>query len=304
MKKFSKALVAGVLATSMMLFAGCGGNDAAQDANADAEQEAVVLTVGTNAAFEPFEMMAEDGETIIGFDVDLINAIAADQGMEVEMVNMEFDGLVMAVQNGQIDASIAGMSITPERQEQVAFSNPYYDAGLNIAVAADNTDITSEADLAGKVVASQMGTTGAAKALELQEAGVVADVKLLENINVCMLALGNGEVDAVIMDIPVNGAYVAAHPEVAKIAAEFEVEVPEQFGIAVSLDNTELLDKLNAGLENVKADAGLDIGLTLIGMHLKDVAVPLRLSVNKIGEATIVCAYTRPKFIGGSRAVY
>lgn len=259
MKKFSKALVAGVLATSMMLFAGCGGNDAAQDANADAEnQEAVVLTVGTNAAFEPFEMMAEDGETIIGFDVDLINAIAADQGMEVEMVNMEFDGLVMAVQNGQIDASIAGMSITPERQEQVAFTAPYYDAGLNIAVAADNTDITSEADLAGKVVASQMGTTGAAKALELQEAGVVADVKLLENINVCMLALGNGEVDAVIMDIPVNGAYVAAHPEVAKIAAEFEVEVPEQFGIAVSLDNTELLDKLNAGLENVKANGTYD----------------------------------------------
>lgn len=259
MKKFSKALVAGVLATSMMLFAGCGGNDAAQDANADAEnQEAVVLTVGTNAAFEPFEMMAEDGETIIGFDVDLINAIAADQGMEVEMVNMEFDGLVMAVQNGQIDASIAGMSITPERQEQVAFTAPYYDAGLNIAVAADNTDITSEADLAGKVVASQMGTTGAAKALELQEAGVVADVKLLENINVCMLALGNGEVDAVIMDIPVNGAYVAAHPEVAKIAAEFEVEVPEQFGIAVSLDNAELLDKLNAGLENVKANGTYD----------------------------------------------
>lgn len=260
MKKFSKALVAGVLATSMMLFAGCGGNDAAQDANADAEnQEAVVLTVGTNAAFEPFEMIdPADGETIIGFDVDLINAIAADQGMEVEMVNMEFDGLVMAVQNGQIDASIAGMSITPERQEQVAFTAPYYDAGLNIAVAADNTDITSEADLAGKVVASQMGTTGAAKALELQEAGVVADVKLLENINVCMLALGNGEVDAVIMDIPVNGAYVAAHPEVAKIAAEFEVEVPEQFGIAVSLDNTELLDKLNAGLENVKANGTYD----------------------------------------------
>ena len=260
MKKFSKALVAGVLATSMMLFAGCGGNDAAQDANADAEnQEAVVLTVGTNAAFEPFEMIdPADGETIVGFDIDLINAIAADQGMTVEMVNMEFDGLVMAVQNGQLDAAIAGMSVTPERQEQVAFTETYYDAGLNIAVAVDNEDITSEEDLAGKIVASQMGTTGANKALELQEAGVVADVKLLENINVCMLALSNGEVDAVIMDIPVNGAYVAAHPEAAKIAAEFVVEAPEQFAIAVSLDNTELLDKLNAGLANVKANGTYD----------------------------------------------
>lgn len=244
MKKFTKVMVAGVLAASMVFFAGCGGNDKKEDN---------VLTVGTNAAFEPFEMMAEDGKTIIGFDVDLINAIAEDQGLEVEMVNMEFDGLVMAVQNGQLDAAIAGMSVTPERQEQVAFTNTYYDAGLNIAVAADNTDINSEADLAGKTVASQMGTTGAAKSLELKEAGLIAEVKLLDNINVCMLALGNGEVDAVIMDIPVNGAYVAANPDVAKIAAPIESGEPESFAIAVSKDNTELLDKLNAGLENVIA---------------------------------------------------
>ncbi len=244
MKKFSKIMVAGVLAASMVFFAGCGGDK--KDAN--------VLTVGTNAAFEPFEMMAEDGKTIIGFDVDLINAIAADQGLEVEMVNMEFDGLVMAVKSGQLDAAIAGMSVTDERKESVDFTNTYYDAGLNIAVAADNTDITSEADLAGKVVASQIGTTGAAKAQELKEAGVVAEVKLLENINVCMMSLSNGEVDAVIMDIPVNGAYVAAHPETAKIAAPIVSGEPESFAIAVAKDNTELLDKLNAGLENVIAD--------------------------------------------------
>lgn len=255
MKKFSKVMVAGVLAASMVFFAGCGGsNNAQEEQNQGDVQETVVLKVGTNAAFEPFEMMDEDGKTIIGFDVDLINAIAADQGMEVEMVNMEFDGLVMAVQNGQIDAAIAGMSVTPERQEQVAFSNTYYDAGLNIAVAADNEDINSEADLAGKKVASQMGTTGAAKALELQDAGIVADVKLLENINVCMMSLDNGEVDAVIMDIPVNGAYVAANPDVAKIAAPIESGEPESFAIAVSLENEELLAKLNAGLENVKAN--------------------------------------------------
>ena len=253
MKKFTKVMVAGVLAASMVFFAGCGGNNDKQDDKQGADA-ATVLKVGTNAAFEPFEMMAEDGKTIIGFDVDLINAIAADQGVEVEMVNMEFDGLVMAVQNGQIDAAIAGMSVTPERQEQVAFSNTYYDAGLNIAVAADNTSINSEADLQGKKVASQMGTTGAAKALELKDAGVIAEVSLLENINVCMMSLSNGEVDAVIMDIPVNGAYVAANPDVAKIAAPIESGEPESFAIAVSLENEELLAKLNAGLENVIAN--------------------------------------------------
>lgn len=255
MKKFSKVMVAGVLAASMVFFAGCGGNnDNQKDQDDNNVQEPTVLVVGTNAEFPPFESMADDGKTIIGFDIDLINAIAEDQGMQVEMQNMEFDGLVMAVQSGQLDAAIAGMSVTPERLESVDFTNTYYDAGLNIAVAADNEDIQSEADLQGKVVASQQGTTGASKALELKEAGVIKDVKLLANINVCMMSLSNGEIDAVIMDIPVNGAYVAANPDVAKIAAPIESGEPESFAIAVAKDNTELLDKLNAGLENVKAD--------------------------------------------------
>ena len=264
MKRFSKVVVAGVLAASMVLFAGCsGGNnnaDGDKDVNANAEsQESNVLKVGTNAEFAPFEYVnEEDGTTIEGFDIDLINAIAADQGMTVEMENLEFDGLVMALQNGSIDAAIAGMSVTPERVEQVDFTETYYDAGLNIAVAIDDDSIASEEDLAGKVVTAQQGTTGADKAMELQEAGVVADVKLLANINVCMMALANGEVDAVIMDIPVNNKYVAAHPDEVKIAAEFVVEEPEQFAIAVAKGNTELLEKLDAGLANVKEDGTYD----------------------------------------------
>lgn len=265
MKKFSKALVAGVMAASMVLFAGCGngGNDADKNAGGDAEAkggEAVVLQVGTNAAFEPFEYMADDGQTPIGFDIDLINAIAADQGMTVEIQNLEFDGLTMAVQNGQLDAAIAGISVTPERMEQVDFTETYYDAGLNIAVAADNADINSEEDLAGKIVAAQQGTTGAAKCEELKGAGVVADVKILPDINVCMLELANGSIDAVIMDIPVNNKYVELHPEEVKIAAEFVVPEgeEEQFAIAVAKDNTELLDKLNAGLQHVKENGTYD----------------------------------------------
>lgn len=265
MKKFSKALVAGVMAASMVLFAGCGngGNDANQEADVDANaggDEAVVLQVGTNAAFEPFEYMDEDGQTPIGFDIDLINAIAADQGMTVEIQNLEFDGLTMAVQNGQLDAAIAGISVTPVRMEQVDFSDTYYDAGLNIAVAADNTDINSEEDLAGKIVAAQQGTTGADKCEELQEAGIVSEVKILPDINICMLELANGSIDAVIMDIPVNNKYVELHPEEVRIAAEFVVPEgeEEQFAIAVAKDNPELLEKLNAGLRNVKENGTYD----------------------------------------------
>lgn len=267
MKKFSKVLVAGVMAASMVLFAGCGGGKSNSDANqnADADQktdgEAVVLKVGTNAAFEPFEYMDEDGQTPIGFDIDLINAIAYDQHMTVEIQNMEFDALTMALQNGSLDAAIAGISVNEKRSQQVDFTATYYDAGLNIAVAADNTDIKSEEDLAGKVVAAQQGTTGADKCTELKEAGVVADVKILPDINICMLELANGSIDAVIMDIPVNNKYVELHPDEAKIAAEFVVpegEEKEQFAIAVQKGNSELLDKLNTGLENVKADGTYD----------------------------------------------
>ena len=264
MKRFSKVVVAGVLAASMVLFAGCsGGNnnaDGDKDVNANAEsQESNVLKVGTNAEFAPFEYVnEEDGTTIEGFDIDLINAIAADQGMTVEMENMEFDGLIMALENGSIDVAIAGMSVDPKRAKQVDFTETYYDAGLNIAVAIDDDSIASEEDLAGKVVTAQQGTTGANKAMELQEAGVVADVKLLANINVCMMALANGEVDAVIMDIPVNNRYVAAHPDEVKIAADIVAEEQEQYAIAVAKGNTELLEKLDAGLANVKEDGTYD----------------------------------------------
>lgn len=264
MKRFSKVVVAGVLAASMVLFAGCsGGNnnaDGDKDVNANAEsQESNVLKVGTNAEFAPFEYVnEEDGTTIEGFDIDLINAIAADQGMTVEMENMEFDGLIMALENGSIDVAIAGMSVDPKRAKQVDFTETYYDAGLNIAVAIDDDSIASEEDLAGKVVTAQQGTTGANKAMELQEAGVVADVKLLANINVCMMALANGEVDAVIMDIPVNNRYVAAHPDEVKIAADIVAEEPEQYAIAVAKGNTKLLEKLDAGLANVKEDGTYD----------------------------------------------
>lgn len=258
MKKFSKILVAGVMAASMVLFAGCGGGNSDADINAEAEQSKPdytgVLKVGTNAAFAPFEYMDEDGLTPIGFDIDLINAIAADQNMTVEIQNMEFDALTMALQNGSIDVAIAGISVTPDKEAQVDFTETYYDAGLNIAVAADDTDIKSEEDLAGKVVSAQQGTTGAKKCEELKAAGVVADVKILPDINICMLELANGSIDAVIMDIPVNNKYVELHPEEAKIAAEFVVPEgeKEQFAIAVEKGNTDLLDKLNAGLKNVK----------------------------------------------------
>lgn len=264
MNKFAKMMTAGLLVAGMVLLAGCGGGGQQQQQqeqqNAGGEEK-TVLVVGTNAEFAPFEYVSEeDGETIVGFDIDLINAIAEDQGFTVELQNLEFDGLVMAVQNGSLDAAIAGMTVDEKRLEQVDFTETYYDGGLNIAVSADNTDINSEEDLAGKVVSAQQGTTGANKCMELKEAGIVADVKLLKDINVCMMDMANGSCDAVIMDVPVNNRYAENHPDEVRIAAEIVVPAEEQekYAIAVQKGNTELLDKLNAGLANVMANGTYD----------------------------------------------
>lgn len=256
MKKTSKLLTAGLLVLSMLAFAGCGNKNEAPAGNEAAQQpQAEVYVLGTNPTFAPFESQDEDGN-IVGFDIDLMQAIAADQGIELKVESLEFDALIMALGNGSIDIIASGMTITPERLEQVNFTNSYYTAGLNIAVAEENTTINGVADLQGKVVAAQIGTTGALMCQQLVDDGIAKEAKLLADINVCMLDLQNGACDAVINDIPVTNDYVKKNPGVVKVVGEnFNAE---DYGFAVSKDNPELLDKLNAGLANVIADGTYD----------------------------------------------
>lgn len=250
MKKFTKFAVAGLLALSLAGLTACGGNnDNDQAANNDAPPaDEKTYIVGTNATFPPFEFQDEDGN-IMGFDVELIKAIAADQGLAVEVQDMEFDGLIMALQNESIDIVVAGMTMDEDRRAQVAFTDSYYTAGLNIAVAADNTTIQGVDDLKDKVVAAQIGTTGAIKTAELAEQGLVKEAKVLADVNLCMMDLANGGCDAVINDIPVTKAYMLANPDTIKVVGE-EFD-PEEYGIAVNQNNTALLEKLNTGLANV-----------------------------------------------------
>jgi len=211
-------------------------------------KEEVVYKVGTEPTFPPFEMTNDKNE-IIGFDIDLIRAIAEDQGFKVEIQQLGFDGLVLAVQSGNISIAASGMSITPERQEQVDFSEPYIDAGLAIAVAGNNEIIKGEADLKGKSVAVQIGTTGAKKAEELKNAGIIKSIKSIPTVDVVMMELMNGGVDAVINDLPVTEAYIAKQPGKIKIVGD--VLESDSYGFAVRKGNTELLEKINTGLKNV-----------------------------------------------------
>jgi len=248
MKKFLKISLVALLVLSLLSFAGCAKKEEPK-AEAPKEEEKVFV-VGTEPTFPPFEMTDEKTGEIIGFDIDLIKAIAEDQGFKVEVQNLGFDGLIPAVQTGNIDIVASGMSIRPDRLEQVDFSEPYIDAGLAIAVANNNEDIKGEDDLAGKTVAVQIGTTGAGKAQELKDAGLIKEIKTFNTCDVVMLELMNGGVDVVINDLPVTEAFIAKQPGKIKIVGD--VLESDSYGFAVKKGNSELLDKINAGLKNLK----------------------------------------------------
>ncbi len=259
MKKLSKVLVSSLLMGTMLLMAGCNSGEKApaqNGGNDDQQQtETKTIIVGTNPTFAPFEFQDDDGN-ISGFDIDLITAIAADQGYEVEIRSMEFDALTQELLNGTIDVIASGMSITKPRLEQIDFSDPYVKASLAIAVSIDNEDINGPDDLVGKVVAAQIGTTGADQCNALYEEGKVAEVKLLQDYDLCMLELTNGSVDAVINDVPVTRAYIDKQPDTIKMTGE--AIVSDSYGFGIQKGNEELKTMLDTGLANVMENGTYD----------------------------------------------
>lgn len=159
-----------------------------------------VLKVGTDAGFAPFEFQDEKSKEYVGFDVDLIQAIGKQMGYEVQIQNMNFDGLIPGLEVNTIDVAIAGMSITEARSQKVNFSKPYYKSGLTIVVKSDNNAINSFKDLEGKKIAVQIGTTGATEAKKIKD----AQIREFNNAPEAFMELKAGGVDAVVNDKPVN----------------------------------------------------------------------------------------------------
>ena len=146
-KRMMALLLAGVMAATMC---GCGSKD-------DGKK---VYKVATDTTFAPFEFENDEGN-MVGIDLDLLKAIAEDQGFEYEIEYVGFSAAVTALEAGEVDAVIAGMSITDERKEKYDFSDPYFDSGVGMGVLA-GSDIKSYEDLAGKQVAAKIGAEGCA----------------------------------------------------------------------------------------------------------------------------------------------
>jgi len=209
------------------------------------------LTVGTDATYPPFERVSETTGKIEGFDIDLLNAIASKEGFTIEPHNALFDTIFTALSFGQYDLVISASTIKPERQQTVNFSNPYFAAGQVIFVRkADVGKIKTTADLVGKTIGVQLGTTGADAAKKIPNTKGVNEFPTAPE---AFQALSNGTVDAVVNDNFTSLSIILNSPNLnlAVVGQPFTVEY---YGIAVRKECTDLLKKVNDGLGAVIAD--------------------------------------------------
>ena len=209
------------------------------------------IRVATDATWPPFEYVDEQNH-IVGFDIDLMDAIAAKAGLKIEYINVGFDPLLAGMATGTYDAAISSITIKPERAENMLFTEPYYVAGQMIVIRTNNTIITGESTLAGKALGAQLGTTGEALAQEVAN----ANVKSYNQIGLAIQDLMNGQIDAVICDTPIAENYVKKNSATLKTIGG--ALTTEDYGIAVAKGKQDLLQKLNDGLKAVKAEGLID----------------------------------------------
>lgn len=231
-------LLAAVMAVGSLC--ACGGSKSAASNT---------IKFATNPEFPPFEYITTNGVIgeYDGIDMAIAKKIGEDAGMEVSMESMEFDSLLVGLQNGTVDAVIAGMTITDERKESVDFSTPYYSA-TQVMIVMEDSDIASAADMAGKRIAVVQGYTGETC---VQELGY--DYEAFKKGTECVMELTNGKCDVVVIDSATAQKYVADNAG-TKIVEDNDSFATEEYGIAVAKGNTELLNKINAAVEKMLAD--------------------------------------------------
>jgi len=275
MKKLMSIMM--ILVLMAMMFTGCSGSatadttaaetSAAETTATETETQAVAdklqqikdsgkLVLGTSADYPPFEFHLEvDGkDTIVGFDIDIANKIAAAIGVELEIVDMKFEGLLPALTAGKIDLIVSGMTPTDERKQSVDFSVVYYDARQTMLVASDSKDVLNTIEaFAGKVIGAQKGSIQETLAATTF---TTSEVKAIDKIPNLMMELKTGKVDGLVLAEPVAKQYAAANPDLAVNGLDLGSEGGS--AVAVQKDSGAFLDLINQTIEEMISSGEMD----------------------------------------------
>jgi polar amino acid transport system substrate-binding protein len=258
--RFGSVQVGALLVAAVLALGACGSDDETSGGGGAAKSEADVglikdgeIVTCTHLPYEPFQF--EKGGKIVGFDVDLIDLVAKKLGVKQSIVDTPFEG----IQSGEdlnarkCDIAAAAMTITPERQEKIAFSSPYFDANQALLVKKDS-GISSLEDLTGKTLGVQSGTTGKMYAEKNAPKGV--ELKDYEDLALELSSVKSGQIPAAVNDIPVLLDYVKKNPDL-EVAAQFETG--EQYGFGMKKGTSTALEKtVNEVIKTAKADGTYD----------------------------------------------
>lgn len=268
--KFTKRIFVSILTVVMtaMLVTGCTSSENTADTTQPTSKYSIEtmnegkLTIGMEIEYPPFEEYAEDGVTPTGYDIDLAKAIGDKLGLEVEFINTSLDGILKGI-GVNYDCVISAITITEERKETVLFTDAYIDNYQAVVVPADSDmEITSLNDLDGKTVALQKKSSSDALIEDMTGKGTISCTKVAqERVATCFTQLSNGEVDVALIDSTVADGFVADSPDEFKIAY-LDKTSPEQFGIAVGKEDTQMQETLNAILDELEAEGFLEDNYT------------------------------------------
>ncbi len=246
MKKFLAVLLAALMIC--ISFVACSSEKKSDDTNTDTDTQET-LTMATNAEFPPYEY--KEGDKVVGIDAEVAQAIADKLGMKLEIVDTKFDAIIPGVQSGKYDMGMAGMTVTPEREQSVAFSDSYA-TGIQSIIVKQGSAIKSVDDLSEKTkIGVQLGTTGDIYAKDdfgdeaVQEYDKGADA---------VQALIAGKIDCVIIDNEPAKSFVAANEGLEILKTSY---AEEDYAICFKKDNTELQTKVNDALKELIADGTL-----------------------------------------------
>ena len=246
MKKIIAIALAAVMVCAMLT--ACGGKEASGLKTVESGK----LIMATNAAFPPYEYI--EGNAVVGIDAEIAGAIAEKLGLELQIDDMEFDSIIESVKGGKADIGLAGMTVTPERQEVINFTSSYA-TGVQVVIVTEDSAIASVDDLfadgAMHIIGVQRNTTGDLYSTwDLEDAGLATIDRYSKGAD-AVQALLTGKVDCVVIDNEPAKAFVEANEGLVILDTAYAVE---DYAAAMSKDNAELYEAVNKALEELIAD--------------------------------------------------